>query len=309
MSNTIQTIAAVACLLASGLNVGPAGATQSPGPRPPQIIVLHDSGTITIFRGDRQRQISGPHTGMHSTVAIARQKLGDLVVSNREVDGKPGSIVTLPSGKGDVQAKFIIKCNGMTPWGIGLDSASNIWMTDYESNDVRAYAATADGCPAPLATISGPHTGLDQPENVAIDRNGRIVVANYLKGILIFAPGANGDASPVATLTNPQVMSAHLEGMAIDAKNNIWVTSYANAAVLEFAANSKGNDAPIRVIAGDKTELSAPVGIAVDHKSGEIYVAGYGTRAMLVFAPDANGNVAPIRSFDQGNFPFGVTIK
>jgi hypothetical protein len=51
------------------------------------------------------------------------------------------------------------------------------------------------------------------------------------------------------------------------------------------------------------------VGIALDRRSGEIYVAGYGTRAMLVFAPDANGNVAPIRSFDQGNFPFGVTVK
>jgi streptogramin lyase len=246
---------------------------------------------------------------MNSTVAIARQKLGDLVISNREVDGEPGSIVTLPAGRGDVPAKFIIKCDGMTPWGIGVDADSNIWMTDYESNDVREYAATADGCPAPLTTISGPHTGLDQPENVAVDRKGRIVVANYLKGILIFAPGSSGDVAPVMTLANSQVMNAHLEGMAIDAKNNIWVTSYANNAVLEFAANAKGNDAPIRVISGDKTQLSAPVGIALDRDSGDIYVAGYGTRAMLVFAPDANGNVAPIRQFDTGAFPFGVTVR
>jgi DNA-binding beta-propeller fold protein YncE len=309
MSNSVRIIAATACLVTSAFGTAQADGVRPPGSKPPQIFVLHDNGTITIFRGTGQKQISGPHTGMNSPVAIARQKLGDLVVSNREVDGDAGSIVTLPMGKGDVPVKFIIKCDGMTPWGIGLDAESNIWMTDYESNDVREYAATADGCPAPFATISGPHTGLDQPENVAVDRKGRIVVANYLKGIQIFAPGANGDATPVVSLTNAQVMSAHLEGMVIDSKNNIWVTSYANAAVLEFAATARGNDAPIRVISGDKTQLNAPVGIALDRESGEIYVASYGTRAMLVFAADANGNVVPIRQFDQGAFPFGVTVK
>jgi hypothetical protein len=308
MSRSICIIAA-ACLLAHASSGAQARVMQLPASKPPRIFVLHDNGTITIFRGTRQKQISGPHTGMNSPVAIARQKLGDLVVSNREVDGDPGSIVTLPMGKGDVQAKFILKCDGMTPWGIGLDADSNIWMTDYESGDVREYAATADGCPAPLAVISGPHTGLDLPENVAVDRNGRIVVADYLNGIRIFAPGANGDATPVATLTNSQVVNAHLEGMAVDSKDHIWVTSYANAAVLEFAAKAKGNDPPVRVISGDKTQLCAPVGIALDRNTGEIYVAAYGARAMLVFAADAKGNAAPVRQFDTGAFPFGVTVR
>lgn len=299
---------AAACLTIAVASQASSAAT-APGSGGPTVYVLQDSGTITIYRDSKQKEISGRDTGMHSTVAIARQALGDLVVSNREVDGKPGSIVTLPPGKGDVAAKYIIKCDGMTPWGIGLDAESNIWMTDYESNDVRKYAATANGCPAPLATISGPHTGLDLPENVAVDRKGRIVVADYLNGIRIFAPGANGDVPPVAALTNAQVMNAHLEGMAIDSKNHIWVTSYANAAVLEFAANANGSDAPVRVISGDKTQLDAPVGIALDRRSGEIYVAGYGTRAMLVFAANANGNVAPLRTFANGSFPFGVAVK
>jgi|KBSMisStandDraft_5_1062788.scaffolds.fasta_scaffold40982_1 DNA-binding beta-propeller fold protein YncE len=282
MSKFACAAAALVCLLIPVRAVAQTDRPRPPGANSPKIFVLHDDGSITIFRGARQTEISGRHTGMRSTVGIVRQKLGDLVVSNREVDGRPGSIVTLPAGKGDVEAKFIIKCKGMTPWGTGLDADSNIWMTDYESNDVREYAAAANGCPAPLATISGPHTGLNQPENVAIDRKGRIVVANYLSGIVIFAPGANGDATPVASLTNAQVMNAHLEGMAVDAKNNIWVTSYANNAVLEFAPDANGTAAPIRVISGDKTQLSAPVGIALDRDSGEIYVAAYGTRAMLV---------------------------
>lgn len=271
--------------------------------------VLQDGGKITIYHGSHQREISGPHTGLYSTVAIVRQKLGDLVVSNRELDHRAGSIVTLPDGNGDVAAKFIIKCRGMTPWGIGVDADSNIWMTNYESNDVREYAGTANGCPTPLATIRGPYTELDQPENVAIDRNGQIVVSNYLKGILIFAPGAHGDASPIANITSSDVMSAHLEGMTIDSHNNIWVTSYARNAVLEFAPDANGDAVPIRKISGPHTKLDAPTGIAIDRHTGEIYVAGYGTRAALVFAPDADADAAPIREFAEGGFPFGIAVK
>ena len=273
----------------------------------PTVYVLQDAGAIEVYRGARHWEIAGPDTQMNSVVDIKRQPLGDLVVSNREVDGKAGTIVSLPAEKGNVAAKYVIKCKGFTPWGIGIDRNSNIWMTDYETNDVRAYAATANGCPAPLTKISGPHTGLDQPENVAVDRDGRIIVSNYLHGILIFAPGSDGDAAPIRTITNGQVINAHLEGMTVDNKDNIWVTSYANQAVLEFAPDANGTAAPKRVISGSKTRLDAPVGIAVDRKSGEIYVADYGARAILVFGSDAAGNTAPVRTLSPG-FDFGVAV-
>ena len=305
MARPFRYLFATVC--AAALSSAGALATSA-GTRTPTVYVLQDSGKIVIYRGTHQSEITGQDTGMYSTVGIARQAYGDLVISNRELDNRSGDIVTLPPGKGDVPAKYKIKCKGMTPWGIGVDADSNIWMTDYDSNDVREYAATANGCPQPLARISGPYTGLDQPENVAVDHNGRIVVSNYLKGIVVFAPGANGDVFPVAKITSPQVMSAHLEGMAIDAKNNIWVTSYANQAVMEFAPDANGDAAPKRMISGSNTQMTAPVGIALDHKTGEIYVADYGTRAVLVFAADADGNVAPARQFAPG-FAFGIALK
>jgi DNA-binding beta-propeller fold protein YncE len=276
--------------------------------RAPTIYVLQDGGTIQVYHRARQWAIVGPDTGLEAVIDIKRQALGDLVVSNRDTDSGPGSIVTLPDGRGNVSATSIIQCDSFSPWGIGVDIDSNIWMTNYESNEVREYAATADGCPAPLAQISGTDTGLDIPLNVGVDRNGRIIVSNYLSGILIFAPGSNGNVSPVAKITNSRVINAHLEGMSIDRRNNIWLTSYANSEVMEFGSKAKGNDAPKRVISGPKTQLASPVGIAFDRKTGEIYVANYGGRAVLVFASDASGDVAPIRQFASG-FDFGVAVK
>jgi hypothetical protein len=63
--------------------------------------------------------------------------------------------------------------------------------------------------------------------------------------------------------------------------------------VLEFAAGSNGNVAPVRDISGSSTQLTNANGIALD-RSGNIYVTLEGT--VLVFASGANGNVAPSRS-------------
>ena len=295
-------------LLTATILAGSAAFAADTGPRPPSIYLIQDGTHIEVFKGSREYSVAGKNTAMYSPIGIAVQQLGDIVYSNREGDHRPGTIVTLPPGKGNVTAKYIIKCKGLTPWGVSLDADSNIWMTNYESNEVRQYAADANGCPAPLSSIKGPHTELDNPQAVVVDRKGRIVVSNYLSGILVFAPGAHGDATPIAKITNSKVINAHLEGMTIDRHDNIWVTSYAFARIMEFAPNANGADEPKRLIEGDKTQLTVPIGIAVDRRSGEIYVADYGTHAALVFAPDANGNVAPIRSFGAG-FDYNIALK
>jgi DNA-binding beta-propeller fold protein YncE len=301
-----QIVFTGACVACSGALAADTGA--KPPARPPAIYVIQDGSHIQVYKGDHTYSVGGKNTAMYSPIGIAVQKLGDIVYSNREGDHRPGTIVTLPPGKGDMTAKYIIKCKGLTPWGVSLDADSNIWMTNYETNEVRQYAANANGCPAPLSTIKGPHTLIDNPQGAAVDRKGRIIVTNYLSGILIFAPGAHGDATPIAQITNSKVINAHLEGMTIDRDNNIWVTSYAYGRVMEFAPDANGTEEPKRLIAGKQTQMTVPIGIAIDRRSGEIYVADYGTHAMLVFAPDANGDVAPVRRF-AGGFDYNVALK
>jgi DNA-binding beta-propeller fold protein YncE len=285
-----------------------ANAGTTPPTHTPTIYVNQDATHIEVYKGSHSYSIAGKNTAMYSPIGLAVQALGDVVYSNREGDKRPGTIVTLPPGKGNVTAKYIIKCDDLTPWGVSIDADSNIWMTNYDSNEVREYAANANGCPAPLSSIKGPHTQLDDPEMAVVDRKGRIVVANYLTGIVIFAPGAQGDATPVAAITNSKIIGAHLEGMTIDRHDDIWVTSYAKGQVFEFAPDANGKAAPMRVIGGKNTKIQVPIGIAIDRRTGEIYVADYGRHAVLVFAPDANGDVAPIRDF-AGGFDYGVALN
>lgn len=286
----------------------PAHADGPSGDSPTLYVV--DAEGVRIIQDGKMTQIAGRNTKLTSPWSIERQRLGDLVVANREVSHShiPGRIVTLPPGKGNVSAKYVLKCEDFTPGDIALDRDSNIWMTDYDTNDVRAYPATATGCPTPLVTIRGPHTGLNQPEAVAIDSEGRIIVANYLSGITIYARGSSGDAAPVATIEDAETRNAHIEGLAVDNHDNIWVTSYANAAVYEFAADAKGAASPIRTLVGSQTQLSDPIGLAIDRKSGDIYVADYGTRAILEFAPDAQGDVAPIAKIAGSTFPWDLAL-
>ena len=68
-------------------------------------------------------------------------------------------------------------------------------------------------------------------------------------------------------------------------------TSSIAPTVTVYAASATGNAAPIRTIAGSKTKLSAPEGIAVD-ASRKIYVTN-DTPSVTVYAAGASGNAAP----------------
>jgi DNA-binding beta-propeller fold protein YncE len=274
--------------------------------RAPRDIYILDTGKIVIFHKGKVSEISGKRTRLGAAVAIARQAQGDLVVANRpDNDSDPGTLVTLPPRKGNTGAEFVVACHGFSPWGIGVDAASNIWAADYESDTVRAFAADAQGCPAPVATISGPHTLLDGPQDVVIDGKGRIIVANYLNGLRVYAPGASGDAVPIAVIP---LDAAHVEGLAVDADDHIWISEYVNQKVVEYEAGG-ASTAPLRTIAGPHTGLSAPIGLAVDRASGEIYVCDFAAHHVAVFAPGATGDTAPVRLLDGGGAPMGVALR
>jgi hypothetical protein len=75
--------------------------------------------------------------------------------------------------------------------------------------------------------------------------------------------------------------------------------------VFVFSAGAKGDVAPIRTIAGSKTQLSSTHGLGVD-SSGYIYVLAGG---ICVFSPTANGNVAPVRFINGSKTELGVNTQ
>lgn len=81
-----------------------------------------------------------------------------------------------------------------------------------------------------------------------------------------------------------------------------------------FAPGASGDAAPVRVIRGKRTGLTAAFAIAVD-PPGNVYVVNSDDMAIsgvLVFGPRANGNVAPIRviagSATKLETPSGVAV-
>ncbi len=91
---------------------------------------------------------------------------------------------------------------------IALDAAGKLYVTMKSTNSVLVYAAGASGTAAPVATISGASTGLNQPCGIAVDPStGTIYVSNEGdNSIRTFAAGANGNVAPTAVLAGPATL-------------------------------------------------------------------------------------------------------
>ena len=80
-----------------------------------------------------------------------------------------------------------------------------------------------------------------------------------------------------------------------DGTQTVYLTSFFDSDVIGFPSTAQGNVAPSVTIAGSKTQLNGPVGLAVDANTGTIYVANQnGTpKKILIFPKGSNGNVVP----------------
>ena len=191
-----------------------------------------------------------------------------------------------------------------TPEGIAFDAAGALYVLSAPAgapHAITVYAAGAVGNSAPLRTIAGPKTLLDNCYGeIAVDASGTII-AHGAKAIFTFAAGATGNAAPASVLASPAVTPPLINGLALDAGGNLYAG--AGGAILIFAPGAKGAAAPIGSISGPATELAAPTTVKLDaagtiyvndtDPSGTIWPNGY---ALSAFAPGTRGNTAPTRA-------------
>ena len=163
---------------------------------------------------------------------------------------------------------------------------------------VTEYSFDANGDVSPVATISGPDTGLYfGVAGLSVDSAGYLYAATSAVGaspnaIVVYAPGANGDAHPTRTLTASSHGGVWSVATAVDKNGDLWVANLKLIAIEEFAPGASGDAAPIRMIKGAATGLVRPSGIAISDR-GDVWVADLGAAKVMRFGPNQSGNVAP----------------
>jgi Fibronectin type III domain len=168
--------------------------------------------------------------------------------------------------------------------------AAYAFVVDPGTNSVIEYAKGANGNQAPVATISGSRTGLNNPTSAAVDPAGDLFVTNPGNGsIAEFAPGANGDVAPIATISG----ATDPVGLTLDPAGDLFVAEGNHDEVAEYAKGAKGDAAPITTISGVAARLDAAVGVALD-SAGDVFVADDGDNSVTEYAQGANGDVAPV---------------
>ncbi|MCD9154012.1 hypothetical protein [Aeromicrobium duanguangcaii] len=213
------------------------------------------------------------------------------------------------------------------PIGMADDAAGNIYLASQNSNAVVVHRKNAQGASAPIRRIRGASTQLSLPQDVALDSNGFIYVANSGGAVLVFPPNANGNVAPTKVFgTGPgSALSLDIAGGEIYVRkpngynvyapsatgspatperavtglafsyplavhgSKVWVTS--GTQLRAYSTSADGADTPIQVVANPGGVNT--YGLDTD-SAGRVYVPEFSGR-LRVYAPNADGADGPLK--------------
>jgi sugar lactone lactonase YvrE len=293
-------------------------ANESGGPVVPH--ERYDRGSVTVYPAGSDGNIapiatiSGAATGLAHPVGIALDSSGNIYVANiytanttRSLEFE-SSITVYPAGsKGNASPIAIIAGNNTGldyAQGIALDSSRNLYVSGDLSygSGVNAYPAGSNGNVSPSASIAGTDTGLASPDGITLDSGGNLYVSNSFGGtsqsgsLTVYRAGSSGDAVPTTTITSNFIGIDFASGIALDSTGNIYVANefggpWDDGTVTIYSAGSYATSSPIATIAGGNTELSNPIGIALD--SGDNIFVLNDDNAITVYPAGSAGDVMP----------------
>ncbi|MDP9053989.1 MAG: hypothetical protein M3N93_06755 [Acidobacteriota bacterium] len=259
------------------------------------------------------------------------------------------SSATANSG-GESAASLSLAGPSFSHTGLALDAAGNLWVTDTGNSRVLRYpvgllkayqngpaADTLIGqgtftasTPATSRTVK---TALAYPVSIAFDPTGRMLVADNLARVLVYAAGASGnatairitgvDASNSASVSAINIGSA--TGVAANA-GNIFVVDATNSRVLVYGTvdtwqaesvqfsplatgvmgqkDFTGSGANLGGLPG-ASSLNAPLDVAIT--GGELFVTDTSNNRVMVFPSASSGtSQAASRVIGQLDFPYNA---
>jgi len=284
--------------------------------------------------------ITGTTTDLNNPTGIALDSSRNIYVTDSAAD----SVFVYPplgSSTGKLNESPTATISGIIttlnkPWGIALDSSSNIYVVDQAKSSLTVYpplgSSTGTLDEKPTATISGSSTGLNQPWGIALDSSADIYVANDTPASVLVYPPLGSSTGPLNEAPSAAISASITTGLfdpygiAVDISGNIYVTNDTPPSVFVYPVGSNANAAATASISGTATGLESPTGIAVD-SSGSIYVADFGDpvvvpaipASVFVYPPLASlpsqpgyPNVAPVATISGSKtdiaFPIGIAV-
>ena len=128
--------------------------------------------------------------------------------------------------------------------------------------------------------------------------------------IAAFARLVNGNVAPKRIIKGQATKFGRtVHGIAYDpVHDEIIVPNPLAAAILFFRGGATGDEAPLRIIQGAKTQLSFPHAVSVDAQHNEIIVGDPGGKKVLFFPLNAQGDVAPLRVIKGSKTKLGYIV-
>ena len=143
---------------------------------------------------------------------------------------------------------------------------------------VLTFAGGANGETAPIRTIQGPLTRIQNPDRVELDAvHGEIYVPNR-DSILVFSREANGNVAPIRVIEGPQTELTGIRAIVVDPVNNLVIagtdlrTGDADSGLVIFERTASGNAKPLRIIRGPNTGIKRVTQMQVYPPGGWIVV-------------------------------------
>jgi DNA-binding beta-propeller fold protein YncE len=152
------------------------------------------------------------------------------------------------------------------------ESLFNIMVYDRQANTPASASMTE-----PKRMIGGLNTKIEFQCGLYIDpSSGDIYAVNNdtVDTLVIFSRQAKGNVPPDRDLHTPH----GTYGIAVDEeKQELFLTVQHDSAIVVYPKMAKKEDAPVRLLQGDKTMLADPHGIAIDAKSRLMFVTNHGS--------------------------------
>ncbi len=216
---------------------------------------------------------------------------------------------------------------GTDPEGIAIDSSGNVWVANFESNNVTKLSSSG--------TVIGTFPVGTNPEGIAIDPSGNVWVVNGGNNNVTELNSSGGQVTG-----SPFPVGSVPHGIAIDSSGNVWVANEGTnmaGSIMELSSSGTvlgtflAGNSPSQTIAIDSsgnvwmtnsssnvTELNSsggqvagspfpvgntPVGIAID-ASGNVWVTNEGSNTVT----ELNSSGTVLGTFPAGNYPYGIAI-